>query len=216
MQAIATINLARDTLRDPDAEVWSDADLAEFLRDGLRALTVLRPESNTETLVMSLVAGSIQELPPEAVRLRSVLANCDDQGSPGRSVRVTERRVLDQFKPSWRTQPQQPVVREYFQDTETPRDLHVYPPADGTGHLLIRASVVPELGDIESDPALPVQEIYSPALVDWICYRAFIRSDENTPDHTRGLAHYQRFMQLLQVDAEISVDVSPRSKEQLK
>ncbi|UAW01040.1 virion associated protein [Ralstonia phage RPZH3] len=99
--ASVVLSRAATLLQDEDHERWTVDELLEWLTDGTREIVVRKPSAYMKTTTAALVAGSKQALPEDAIQLIDVPRNLKTDGSPGRAVTATDRRLLDTENPDW-------------------------------------------------------------------------------------------------------------------
>ncbi len=204
-----------EILQDTTSVTWTSAQLIEWLNDAIRALVLVRPDASAITSAMQLAAGTKQVLAAGELRLIRVVRNMGSNGTtPGRVIRLGDMMALDAFNPDWHTETAAVVVKEYMFDEARPDEFWVTPPVHATTAVWVEAvrSVLPTAVTAAGD-TIPVDDIYSPALIEWCCYRAFSRDSENTPNWQRAARHYASFFNLLQVKMKSDVAINPRVRE---
>ncbi len=215
LTASSLIAQASELLQDEDNITWSTAQGLEWLNDAQRALAIARPDASIETKAIRLVSGTRQTI--DGHRLMSVIRNMGSNGTvPGRAIRRVDRETRDAWNVDWHTDTASAVVDEYMFDDRTPKEFLVYPPVttNSTVWAEIIQSVVPAaVADITA--AITVEDLWAPALIEWICFRFTERDSEETPDIMRQNTHFQRFRDILGVKTNIDMLYSPKTGEQL-
>lgn len=164
--AQSIISRVRTQLIDVGAtQHWSDAELLQWLSDGLRTLVGANPAASATRFELAMVAGTKQTLPADGHLLLDV-----ERNTTGRAVRKADQAALDAFSPEWHTSTQAAAVKHYIYNPLMQQQFYVYPPNDGTGSLQIIYSVMPADLTAVSD-VLPVDDIYQTALFDYVMYR---------------------------------------------
>lgn len=200
MQVAAVLERAQTVSQDHLGVRWPLPELAAWFNDAIRELAIHKPSAVSRFVVVELSEGTRQELDPPAFQVFEVIRNVTATSS--RSVRRTERRVLDTQAPDWhdpvRTPRRQEVRQVAFVD-DAPRAFYVYPGNDGTGAVEALVAELPEpigtsgeaLGDYQT--VLPIPDIYANALLDYVLYRMFSKDASHAGNAERATGHYRAF-----------------------
>jgi hypothetical protein len=207
------INSVSEILQDTSNFTWSVTQLIDWLNDAIRTLILVRPDTSSVTDTILLAPGTKQTLSDaNDLRLIRVTRNMGADGvTPGRAIRLGNIDAMDAFNPDWHTTTADVVVKEYMYDEDRPKEFFVHPPVHASTPVYVEAmkSVLPEtlitIGD-----TLPVDNVYSTALIEWMLYRAFSRDSERTPNWQRAARHYASFFNLLQVKQVADMAISPK------
>lgn len=183
-----------------DGTAWTNAELLMWANDAVGEVARLTPTAYSDNIILPLEAGALQHLPSNIAVLIEAVCNVDTQGNDGRAVTKTVRRMIDGEDPDWRSKPQAPTVRRYMPSASEPRSFEVYPPNDGTGKL--RVVCTPEYCPVGADEQLPISSIFLSAVVNYICYRAFGREQENADATSKSGEFYQAFVGAINGTAE--------------
>ena len=195
----------RQLVHDSAGSRWTDQEFMHWINDGLREIVMLKPSANAVRVTLDLDPGTIQALPDGAVQLLRVTHN-----TGGAGVRIVDQDRLDAVDPSWRSENAQTTVVHYMYDKETPMEYQVYPPNTGSGSL--EASVAMEPTKITAiGETNPLPDIYVPALVDYLIYRAYSKQSKYAGNSQRAAAAYQRFAQALGIKRTIEVESDPNT-----
>lgn len=196
MQASVIIDQATDILQDKTNVRWPVEELLRALSDGQRAIVLKRPDAAAKNASVQLVPGSRQQLPTEGLRLIDVVRNMGSNGAlAGRSIRIIQREVLDSQIPDWHSQTG-PVIKHYMLDNRDPKRFYVYPAVNTTTFVELIYSTSPSDVNSLSDN-IALDDIYAPALVNYVVFRAYSKDAEYTADGNAAQLHYQAFLQLL-------------------
>lgn len=201
-----------EILQDTANVTWTAAQLIEWLNDAIRSLVLVRPDASAITSAMQLAGGTKQVLAAGELRLIRVVRNMGANGTtPGRAIRLGDMMALDAFYPDWHTEAAAVVVKEYMFDEARPDEFWVTPPVHATTAVWVEVvrSVLPTAVTAAGD-TIPVDDIYSPALIEWCCYRAFSRDSENTPNWQRAARHFAAFFNLLQIKMQSDMAINPK------
>lgn len=209
MLASQLILRAATILNDPSYEVWTQDELLRWLNDAQLEVVKHVPEANVVEEVVSLVAGTRQSIPTGGLRLLDVI-RWGNRSSPGKAIKLMRREDLDNLLPAWHsTAIASSEFLYYVYDPRTPRTFFVYPSASANASVEIAYSKMPtSLASISS--AISIDDIYSPAMVDYMVYRAQCKDRE---DQGRGpqlaAAFYAAFMQSLGVQSQMTAVLDP-------
>jgi hypothetical protein len=179
---------------------WTAQEMLLWINDGQREIVLNKPSANTDTVAISLAAGTEQAVPATATQLVQILRNTD-----GAAITMVERDDMDQHVPGWADEtiwPQQAIVEHAIYDPQQPDVFDVFPPNDGNGEIDAVVSVRPN--DIAA-PGSNAEQIasysaniglsddYRVALTEYLLYRAFSKDAEYPAAAQRAMAHYQLF-----------------------
>ncbi|WP_126975575.1 phage adaptor protein [Frigidibacter oleivorans] len=199
---------ASTILQDSGAVHWLAAELFAYLQDGIREVVAIKPNANSRIVILSLVAGTRQELPAEYSILSRVIRNIvqgqEERG--GAAIRPIDRSVLDAQIPGWQDKSVMPFARAVLHvvhDMTTPRQFYVVPGNNGEGRIEAAVGVVPlELSgptgsamlDVEAyDSFVDLPDLYRNPLVDYVLYRALSKDSGEANAAARATAHYSSF-----------------------
>lgn len=189
------IDRASTILQDTTNTRWPEPELLGWLNDGQREVVLAKPDASAQVGPVQLEAGTQQAIPAKGLHLLDVIRNVAADGAPGKAVRLTERRQLDDQIPDWHMQAQKPAVQHFIFDERDPKHFWVYPPSDGSGKLDVMYSAAP--ADVDATDALSIDDVYANALLDYILYRAYMKDADYAANDARATNQYQRFMQAL-------------------
>lgn len=218
------IVLAGRILQDESATRWTFPELLDWLNEGVSAIVLAKPDASSQTIILSLVAGTWQQLDTQYISLIRVTRNISAAGPPrvgGRAVRVTSRESLDAVSPDWHNPKcikYSAEVRQIIYDGDDPLSFYVYPGNDGTGKVEAIVSELPApvaaSGDVtliaSYDVPIGLKDIYLTPLVDYVTYRAFSK-DDTAGSPAISQQHFQAFSLALGIKAKVSVSYTPNS-----
>ncbi len=203
---------ASDIIQDQTNVRWPQEELLRYLNDARREIAIARPDLYAVTSTITLVAGTKQSLPTDGIRLIDVIRNMP-AGVAGSAIRVVEREILDAQKPTWHTETGTASLKHFMYDERSPRVFYVYPPATASHQIEITYGQSPTdiaIGNIASTQ-LTQEDIYTGAMVDYACYRAFSKDSEYAGNASRAAAHYSQFMNALGLGGKVSQVTSPNT-----
>lgn len=210
MLASELILRAATILNDPAYEIWSQDELLRWLNDAHIEVVKNVPEANVIIGIIQLTAeNSRQSLPSGALRLIDIIRVGGGRTSAAKAVRLIRREELDQLIPKWHIAAVGDTIDYYVYDPRMPRTFYVYPQTT-TGVMVEAAySALPtKLAAVSS--AITIDDIYAPAMVDYMVYRAQCKDRE---DQGRGpqlaTAFYSAFLQSLGIQNQITAALDP-------
>lgn len=207
---------ARALLLDSAGVTWPDAELIDWLNDGrMEMCNIHRPDIYEATEDFVCVDGERQTLPSSARKLFRVHSNRSHPDE--REITPVSRDALARYRPKWRAEPFSTEIKHYIYDERDDAQFEVYPPAQNGITIRISYAKPPVKitgGTVGS--ALVEEGADAVALVDYLCYRAFLKEGDATPVMVdRAMAHYQMFVQKLTgvIPAKILVSPNANAKE---
>lgn len=193
--ASTIIDNAARQLFDIDNIKWSRSELLSYLNDGQRAIVSIVPEATGTTQNISLTAGTKQSIPTDGWMLLEATRNMGlDGNTPGRAVKLADRAILDETNPSWYSTATSTTQTIYMYNVRDRMNFYVYPPSPGTNKLEIIYSKIP--ADVTEATVISIADVYSPALLDYILFRAYSKNAEFV-DQQKAPGHLQAFMAVL-------------------
>lgn len=215
------------TILQDDAHVrWPLPELVKWLNEGQRATVFAKPSANSRSVVLSLIAGTLQSLTTTThLALLRMPRNITAEGPPrvaGRVIRPVSREMLDSSEPNWhdtRSVPFKAEVRQYVYDEANPREFYVYPGNTGAGKVEAVVSVLPTdlaaTGDVDTIGSyateLTLPEPWSVALLDYVLYRAFGK-DDVAADASRSRTHFMAFASAVGIKIQAENANSPNTR----
>lgn len=176
---------------------WTRAELLGWLNDGQRVIASIQPNSSNEVVVMPLVAGTRQVLPTDGWMLLDIYRYMGTNGAtPGRAMRLISRELLDSFDLYWHSATASAEPKNYIYDLQDQRAFYVYPPNTGTGYVQLNYAQIPADLVLETD-VINIIDIYQPALLDYILYRACSKDAEYAPGVALAQMYAQSFASIL-------------------
>ena len=195
-----------------------------YLNDALKAVAIHKPTAATRTRILSLKAGSRQELPDSASSLVQVMRNvlnADNEEVIGfNAVTTVSRLDMDAHVPAWHDSSVWPVQKRVVHivyDENNPRVFYVWPPNNGSGRVEAMVTMLP---DEIATPASPnmiesydmfadLDGIYMNAVVSFMAHRAYLMDDQFPDNAARAQQHLQLFANDLGVKLQNEFALSP-------
>lgn len=192
--AFATLRTVSLLLQDTTKIRWPDDELIHYLNDGQREIALYKPNASVVTENYLLASsGSKQALPADGLVLIDVIRNRGGGTVNGTAIRVVAREVLDAQLPNWHSATGS-EVRHYVYSPNDPKTFYVYPYVASGGHNIeiTYGRVPPIVANVNAN--IQVDDIYNPALVNYICYRAYSKDAEYAANAAAATSYYQAFI----------------------
>lgn len=219
IKVIEVIKRVEDVLQDSNVR-WPRVELQNWLNESYLQIVLLRPDASSKTGTFTCVAGSRQSITSgfsSALRLLDVVRNLASS-SDKKVVRLIDRSVLDDQRPTWHTETGSVNTQNYTFDIRQPKEFFVYPPATTSTKLEVVYADLPGAHSLSAsalDPTgsntevIKVDDTYLSVITDWILYRAFSKDAEFAANAARAGAHYQTFMSSIGNKTQSDVGSSP-------
>lgn len=208
--ASTIIDKAQTILQDTTGIRWPDDELLGWLNDGQREIVIYKPNASVKNQSVALAAGTKQTIPADGVQLIDIPRNMGNGSTPGRSIRITMREVLDAQVPNWHALAQTTEIKHYTYTPLDPKTYYVYPPAvAGTQVEMIYAAAPTNVGS--SGSAITIDDIYQTVLLDYVLYRAYSKDTEYAADVNRAAAHQNAYLAALGGKAKVEAAVNPNA-----
>ena len=177
---------------------WPLAEGLNWINEGQREIVLLKPDAYSLTESLIMVAGTKQSLPAAGTMLLDATRNMGADGTTvGNVIRLVDRRILDDGQADWHTQAAAASVKHWVYDPETnPRVFYIFPRSDGTNYIEICYAKAP--GEIAAvGNAITLDDIYSPALLNYFLYRAYAKDADYASNAQRSQQARNDFLQIL-------------------
>lgn len=210
LTAASVIDRVREQLIDTGSSPrWTDTELLRFLSDGERTIVSIDPSATMTVATVQLTAGSRQSLPADSNALIRIDCNMGTSGtSPGKSVRVIRREVMDAYRPDWQGASKTIDIENYMFDPHDETAYYVYPPSNGNGYVRILYSAQPtEL--VATTDGLNVADIYIPALFDYVMHRAHLKDSDFAAGQAQADYYYKSFTRFLVGENKGDIESNP-------
>jgi len=200
---------ARRVLQDSPAIRWLDAEVLDWINDAQREIVTLKPNANSVAADLVLaISETKQSLPTGGLWLFDVVRN-----SSGRAVRRIDRSTLDAEEPTWHASTANASVRHFLYDEATPTIFWVYPkqPATAPGTVHIVYSKLPtDLANLAG--ALSLSDMYAANILDYVCYRCYLKDSDNSGNAARAASHISAFTGSLGARVQVEGASSPNAR----
>lgn len=200
------LSKASTILQDPTNIRWPQTELLDWLNDAQREIALFKPNVFVKNSSVQLTGGTKQSLPSDGINLVDVVRNLGGDGlTPGNSIRVVSREVLDAQIPDWHsTAKANATVKHYVYTGTDPKNFYVYPAQPSTGRGYVEVIYVASPTDATINSTITLDDIYVTALLDYILFRAYSKDAEYAANSEAAKMYYQQFTAILtgKVNAE--------------
>lgn len=204
-------------LNDPKSVRWTLADKVRYLNLAQRMVVLVRPDANSTTQAVKLVAGTKQSIPNDGLVLLDFVRNMGADGlTPGYPVRETDRKVLDSFNRLWHKASGKSFITEYSFDDRVATDFYVTPPVSSTVDVWgeIVYSKTPTVVLIDAlDVTLDLADVYEVPIREWMKREAFAKEISSQASVQMSARFEQSFYQALGIKWQADKAVSPNNDE---
>lgn len=217
---------------------WSERELVGWLNEGQRVIAKYLPASCSRIDAIKLAAGTRQSI--EALAAASILPSDgstavdvkgkmvldvirnmgSDGATPGRSIRVVQRDMLDTVDPLWHTRTDS-TISEYVFDPRAPKYFWVYPGVTGVmwaevSYLANPAELPYAAGTMGMEGAsaalLSVDDQYTDDLENYMLARAHLKESEVAANAQLAASYINIFVSSINAQAKAMTGVSPNLK----
>lgn len=183
------LNRVASILHDEEHTRWEESELLEWLNDGQRAIA--RGPATDVYVVrgnITAVAGTVQSLPTDGIRLVKVVRNV----SNGSAITQSDYATIDMLRSTWRSYAAG-VAEVYFYDPDQPKQFEVYPPQTGGELIELVYNAQPANATINGN--IVIDDMYADCLIDYVLYRCFSKDTEDSAiDGAKADKHFRAFM----------------------
>jgi hypothetical protein len=215
------IDRARYVLQDSSGVRWTDAELLDYINDGQREITNLKPEAKATHSNVQLSTGTEQSLPSGGLRLIKVNRNVSSTASDatgGKAIRIIEEDLLNSIEPDWHdptvtgSSAHGAIIKNYVFDSDDPKKFYVYPGVKSGSNAyveLIYSSLPADLS-VVSD-TIDVEDTYGNALLNFVLYRSYLKDAEYAGNQQRAGTHYQIFLSSIGASGSADLMIDPNN-----
>jgi hypothetical protein len=176
-------------LNDEEHTRWEEAELLGWLNDGQRAIAK-GPATDAYVIRDNLtaVAGSVQTLPNDGIRLVDVVRNV----SGGTPILQSDYAMVDILGGAWRAAASG-IAENFFYNENNPKQFELYPPQAGGESIELVYNAQPADAVITGN--IIIDDMYGDALINYIVYRGFSKdTEDSSPELSRATAFYRAFL----------------------
>lgn len=213
------VDRAQVILQDTTAIRWPADELIKWLNDAQREIVLFKPDAGATTTVVTLAAGTKQDIPAGGNRLLRVIRNMSAAtgGLGRRAVRIVEREILDAQVPDWHNPSvigdaaHGSVVKHYCYDEQNPRSFYVYPGVLNANSAWLELVYSADPAAVSAGGNLSIPDVFANAVLDYILYRAYSKDADYTAQAGRAAAHFQMFMTSVTGKAQVDAVTTPNN-----
>ena len=203
MLCSAILNTVRTITNDPNDVVYSLSQKEQALNEGIRAVSLHRPDSAAVTDTVALVPGTKQSLPIECVRLIRIVRNKSGAGAAttGKSIRLMDLNRISDRVVDWHNVVGDDVL-EYAYDQYNQNVFWVYPHIGSATNKFVEVIYQRSIPDVVSADTFPINDLYSVAVKEWMLYSLWSSDNEQSPNYAMALKKLEVFFTLLGLKGE--------------
>lgn len=203
MLCSAILNTVRTITNDPNDVVYSLSQKEQALNEGIRAVSLHRPDSAATTANVALVPGTKQSLPSDCVRLIRVVRNKSGSGATttGKSVRLMDLNRISDRVVDWHNVTGDEVL-EYGYEQSNQNTFWVYPHIGSAVNKFVEVIYQRSIPDVVSADTFPINDLYSVAVKEWMLYSLWSSDNEQSPNYQMALKKLEVFFTILGLKGE--------------
>lgn len=214
--ALTPITLVARELQDTAFVRWPKLTLLDYLNDAQLAVVLVRPDANGVTENLTLTPGSTKHaLTGTQLRLLDVHRNMGTGAVPGKRVRMATRNVHESVQRIWHTATPALAVDEVYYDERLPKTFWTNVPAHAVTAVNIEATLskAPAVLTLPDADNISLDDVYRPALEEWMLYRAYSQNIQATQNRARAAERLKQFYTLLGMKWQADQVSSPNRTE---
>jgi len=207
------IEKASRIIQDQSNIRWPQTEWLADLNDAQREVVLYKPQASVKNVSVLLSAGQTkQSLPSDAIQLIEVVRNMGANGTtPGESIRITSREVLDAQIPTWHSDANAGgKIKHYTFDSRDQKTFYTYPKAPATAWY-VEAIYSANPTDCTIGGTIQIDDIYANALLNLMLYRAYSKDAEYAQNAQLAAAYYQAALASLGVKGQNEVAQNPNN-----
>jgi len=208
------ITSCQELVQDEDGVVWTNDEGLGWVNDAQRAIALVRVDSSVLRSAILLVPGIKQEIAGR--RLVDIHYNMGADGlTVGAPIRLVNRTIKDDSDPLWTTETAATEILEYMYEANSPKNFEVSPPVHATTAVYAEVTQAVNPTDCATiGSTIDLEDIYAPAMIEWVMYRFFGRDSEETPNHQKAVGYFGSFFNLLGEKIKADMFSNPHSRKQ--
>lgn len=224
--ASTIIGYARTILQDNGStKRWSDAELLAWLNMGQDQIVALKPDVSSVITPFKLTAGKTKQNLPDGsnsykdplgvaqkkgIQLLDITRNMGTDGdTPGKSISIIDRVLLDQVSPKWHYFERANIIEHFVYSEKYPLIFYVCPGAHSSIQTWVELVYVakPDTMAATSD-SIDIPDEYESILLDYILFRAYSKSSDSAVHMNKAGLYYEAFVTALgsKVKTEFALD----------
>lgn len=167
----------RTTLLDTSKRTWSDAELFDYLLEGIRATCSQKTDAYVQRAAIPMAYGTRQELPANGIAIFDAYEN----DASGQAVTLADRELIDHQNRFWPISTHEIDVQHWCADPRDPKRFVVTPPNNGYGMVWSLFGAIPESvydGTMVIGDAIPLDDTFLPALSLYVQSKALAKNTQ--------------------------------------
>jgi hypothetical protein len=222
VKAIVLINLCAREYNDVGFVRIKKSDAVQpnwldLLNDAQRAVALVRPDSNSVTSSVLLVAGTRQPLPSGSQRLLKVNRNMGVDGTTaGRVIRLVDHATQDDVDLDWHLATAGVRVKDIvYDDKKDPLTFFVRPQMTPPWYVELILSKLPVDVTDPDNGLITLPDVYSGPMQAWMLHRAYAMQTQAAGLLQRSQFYFSSFFQQLGVKLRGDLFVAQGAAPQL-
>lgn len=195
------VDLAERKILDEGNDEYSEQNLLDLYYLSIKEIINLVPSAHTEQMIWALAPGANQAIPARGSQLVDITLNMGANGAtPGKLIRESTLEVMKALVPTFEIDTATDEAENYIRLPEDKKRFKIYPASTGNNQVMGAVTTVPAavIWDAQGNwkiATIPIDDTYSHAIVNGICYIAY-DDDTDIPGNTpRSQVYYTRFLQ---------------------
>lgn len=188
------IQKAAYALNDAGMVRWTEPTWLGWAEECMQVIASQNPDMFRAREALNMTAGVEQPVPATFTRVLRVTYS--SVNGKDREVRYVDWDSLTRLRPNWRSDRASAVPRNYTYNGMNRDRIEVYPPHPDTpsGTLTVEYNTVPpSVAAMTTTVDLP--STFTPAITDYLLYRALINDAEEVDARDRATLHYKQFIE---------------------
>lgn len=195
------ISSIRQAIQDNPAVKWTDDVLVDYLNEAQMEISRYKPDSNIKNTSMTTVAGILQTLPSDAIRLIDVPCN-----TSGNAIVHVDKKALSMQNPAWPNTVASANAKAFMFNDADPTRFYVFPPSVAGSSLRVVYSARPTTVSINDN--ISISDEYKSSIVHYVCFKAY-SEDSISPDTNKAAMFNTLFVNSLQMSDQADKTVQP-------
>jgi len=200
---------ASELAGDADNVTWTTDQILAWINEAILLVASQRPDASVLHDAVQLSAGTKQTVTGRRP-IRVVRNMGADGATPGDVVHFVDMEAKDRLEPGWHSATPDTTVLEWTWDEDDPTCYYVSPPVPSSPAVWVDlVQAVDPTAMAALTDTIPLDDVYTPAVLEWVMYRVFGRDAVETPNNARSMQHLQACAQLLGVKLRGDISIKP-------
>ena len=203
------VSNAAEVLQDTAHARWAASELIEWLNEAQRVIANYADDADIRRENVTTVAVTKQDV--SSLTSFARIVDVVRVVSTDRALVRGEKALLDSLRPQWRAEAQSADAEMWMYDDREPNIFEVYPPISASESIEVVYSAIPNTAS--SGGNITISDKYTPAILDYVLYRAFLKDTEDVAsDMGRAAAHLGAFANLMGIKQKADIVVRPKDQ----